>query len=243
MVPLVRAALLTLVLSAAGWAQEVVPSGIRTGEPLPALTGVDLEGNPVALSSFLGRGSVVLSFWSVHCTDCIRELDDLRSIRREFPPEEVAVVAVNTDSGLPVERVAGFVRRYESSRGPLEVAHLLDRNASILTALGIRYIPVLVVLDRAGRVSSVFTGYQTEDRARVAQAMEEGRVALGAWSESLRGRVRTLLRGPAPGGGSVEWGTFRAEAGAPLFGLYDATGWIADAAGRRDRAGEAKRVE
>jgi thiol-disulfide isomerase/thioredoxin len=115
------------------------------------LAGVDLEGNPVDLGSYLGEATLVLSFWSIHCSDCIRELDDLRSIRREFPPEDVTVIAVNTDSGLPTGRIAGFMRRYEASRGPLDVVHLLDREAIILDVLGIRYIPVLVVVDRSGR--------------------------------------------------------------------------------------------
>jgi peroxiredoxin len=243
MAALIRGIALALLLATAAAAQEVSPAGIRTGESLPAIAGIDLNRNPVELTQFLGRGSVVLAFWSVHCVDCIRELDDLRSIRREFPPEEVTVVAVNTDSGLPVERIAGFLRRYEAARGGLEVEHILDRDATILTALGIRFIPVLAVLDRTGRVTSVLTGYQPEDRARVAQAMEEGRIALGAWSEGLRGRVRTLLRGTAPTGGSLEWGSFRVEQGMPLFGLYGASGWLADPAGRRDRQQEASRVE
>jgi len=236
------AVLLVACCAYPGGAQEV-PTGLRAGDPLPALAGVDLAGKPVQLSEWIGRGTVVLSFWSIHCTDCIRELDDLRSIRQEFPVDEVTVVAINTDSGLPLGRIAGFLRRYEASRGELGVVHLLDRDAAIVNRLGIRFIPVLVVLDPAGRVSSVLTGYESSDRGRVAQAMEEGRLALGAWSERLRGRLRTILRGPRPTGGSVEWGSFRVEEGMPLFGLYDATGWIADASGRRNREAEARRVE
>jgi hypothetical protein len=41
----------------------------------------------------------------------------------------------------------------------------------------------------------------------------------------------------------VEWGSFRVEEGLPLFGLYDATGWIADVSGRRNREAEARRIE
>ncbi len=238
-VRLLAAALLLAVPAAA---QQITPSQVRTGLPLPAISGVDLEGNPADLTPYLGRGSVVLSFWSIHCTDCIRELDDLRSIRREFPEDQVTVVAVNTDSGLPISRIAGFLRRYEAARGPLSVVHLLDRDEAIVAGLGVRYIPLLLVTDPGGRVSSVLTGYAPEDRDRVVRAMEEGRVALGAWGEGLRGRLRTVLRGPGPGGRSLEWGSFRVEEGMALFGLYDSRGWLADAAGRRDRGPEAERV-
>lgn len=238
-----RAAALLLALATLAGAQEAVPSGVQVGTGLPVLAGVNLEGKAVKLESYYGAGTVVLSFWSVHCADCIRELDDLRSLRREFPADQVSIVAVNTDSGLPVSRVAEFVRRYEAARGePLKVAHLLDRDAAVTEALGVRYIPLLVVADRTGRVTSVMTGYSPEDKPRVARALEEGRMALGAWSAGLRGRLRTLLRGGAEGQ-PVEWGSFRVEEGMALFGLYDGRGWLADAAGRRDRALEAARVE
>ncbi|MBI5014055.1 MAG: TlpA family protein disulfide reductase [Deltaproteobacteria bacterium] len=233
-----------LLVAASAVAQDAVPTGVQVGATLPAMEGVDLRGQPVSLPRPSGAGTVVLSFWSIHCADCIRELDDLRSIRREFAPEQVTIVAVNTDSGLPVARVAEFVRRYEAARGEtLRVLHLLDRNAALMEALGIRYIPLLIVADREGRVTSVVTGYAPEDKARMARALEEGRVALGAWSEGLRARLRVLLRGQGAEGRAVEWGSFRVEEGMALFGLYDASGWIADAAGRRNRAAEAGRVE
>jgi len=236
-------ALVLLLFSTAHSQNLTPPVGIRVGGKLPMLSGVDLDANPINLESFSDKKIVVLSFWSVNCTDCIRELDDLKAIRREFPPDDITVVAVNTDSAMSVERIAGFVRRYEATNGALDVVHLLDRDNAILENLGILYIPLLVVVDAAGNVSSILSGYSSKDKARISQAMEEGRVALGAWSEGLRGRLLTILRGPKPGGGSVEWGSFRVEEGLPLFGLYDSTGWIADAAGRTDRAVEAARVE
>jgi peroxiredoxin len=243
MATLRRTLVLLLLFGATAWGQGVTPRGIETGGPIPALSGVDLEGNPVSLASYLGQATVVLSLWSIHCSDCIRELDDMKSIRREFPAEDVTVVAVNMDSGLPIGRVAGFVRRYEAARGKLNVVHLLDRDSAILDALGIQYIPVLIVVDRSARVSSVLTGYSPENRPSQARAMEEGRVALGAWGEGLPGRLRTILRSPASGGRTVEWGSFRVEEGMALFGLHDAQGWLTDAAGRRDRELESRRVE
>ncbi|MHB8765447.1 MAG: TlpA family protein disulfide reductase [Deferrisomatales bacterium] len=233
-----------LCLLAATPGRGELPPALRVGTSLPPLAGLDLEGNPADLGDLLGRTTVVLSFWSVHCLDCVRELDDLRTIQREFPADQVTVVAVNTDSGLPVSRVAGFIRRYGATRGDLGVRHLLDRDAAILDALGIREIPLLAVADRSGRVTSAMAGYSPGDRGRVAQALDEGRVALGAWSEGLRGRLRTVLRSTGAGGGrAVEWGSFRVEDGLALAGLYAGTGWLADPAGRRDRAREAARVE
>ena len=89
-----RTAAFFLLFAAAASAQEGVPTGVSVGTALHTLAGVDLDGKPVKLQNYYGEGTMVLSFWSVHCTDCIRELDDLRSLRREFPAEQVSIVAV-----------------------------------------------------------------------------------------------------------------------------------------------------
>ncbi|GEM_PF-1182504 len=234
--------LLALLVACPALAREVPPARLRVGDVLPPLAGVDLAGRPVTLKDLAGDGAVVLSFWSVHCRDCVRELDDLRLVGREFQGEDLTLVAVNTDSGLPLNRIAGFVRRYEAARGSLGVAHLLDRDAAILRSLGIRYIPLLVVADRTGRITALVSGYRQGDRELLGRALEEGTVALGAWGTGLRARLVTLLRGQGTGGG-VEWGSFRVEAELPRFGLYDASGWIADPVGRADRQSESRRVE
>lgn len=225
--------------------EEDIPTGARVGTPITSIAGVDLSEQPIDIKDLIGRKTIVLTFWSIYCSDCVRELDDLRSIRAEFPVEEVEVVAVNTDSTLPVSRIASFVRRYEGARGAaLDVVHVLDRNDAIVKALGVRYIPLMLTVSKAGTVASVMGGYNPEqDRARLVQALEQGRIALGAWSEGLRGRLRSILRGVGPDGLPVEWGSFNVEEGLSLFGLYDGTGWRADIVGRANRDKEVERVE
>jgi len=93
---LARLLLSLLLCAAAAGAQEVSPARIEAGQSLPALSGVDLEGAPLQLEASPEGPILVLSFWSIHCGDCIRELDDLRAIRREFPSDDVTVVAVSS---------------------------------------------------------------------------------------------------------------------------------------------------
>ncbi len=234
---------LTLVFAGGSWADEI-PSGATEGTKLPILEGIDLSEKPMDLSAIMGKKTVVLSFWSIYCSDCIRELDDLRSIRAEFPIEEVEVVAVNTDSAMPVARIASFVRRYEDARGtPLNVIHLLDRSDKIVDQLGIQYIPLMITVDSAGTVSSVVSGYDhEEDRGRLFQVLEQGRLSVGTWGQRLRGKVRSILRGAGPGGQPVEWGSFRVEEGMSLFGLHDGDEWLLDATMGSNREAETNRV-
>ncbi|TLN15307.1 TlpA family protein disulfide reductase, partial [bacterium] len=226
-------------------AQGDLPTGVQNDQPFPLIKGVDLSGEPVNLERVLGKKTVVLSFWSIYCTDCVKELDDLRILRREFPEDDLEVVAVNTDSALPLSRITNFIRRYESVRGSaLEVTHLVDRDSSVVNTLGIRYIPLMITVGKSGAVSSVMSGYQhDQDRGKLLKALDEGRIALGAWSEGLRGRLRTILRTSAAGGQAVEWGTFRVEEKMDLFGIYDKDGWKTTFSQSSDRDAEAERVE
>ncbi|TAL16044.1 TlpA family protein disulfide reductase [bacterium] len=243
-----RIILLVMALLLTGFvasAQDDLPTGVQIDQPIPAISGVDLAGNAVDVASFTGKRTVVLSFWSIYCTDCVKELDDLRVISTEFPEDEVAIIAVNTDSSVPLSRITSFIRRYEGVRGStLDVIHLLDRDGSVVNNLGVRYIPLMITVGKGGVVTSVLSGYRHEqDKSRLVQALEDGRIATGAWSEGLRGRLRTILRSSGPSGQVVEWGAFRVEEGMSLFGLYNKDGWSCSLTGQTNRDVEVDRVE
>ncbi|PLX41489.1 MAG: hypothetical protein C0608_05590 [Deltaproteobacteria bacterium] len=244
----IRALLLILLLGlCAGLAaaQDDLPTGVAIDSPLPKVSGVDLTGERVNLDDVMGKKTLVLSFWSIYCSDCVMELDDLRSIRAEFPVDEVEVVAVNTDSSLPLSRITSFLRRYEGVRGAqLNVRHILDRDSSLLENLGVRYIPLMITVSKAGLVTSVVSGYNhDEDQGRLHRALQEGSVALGVWNSSLRGRLRSILRSSGPSGESVEWGTFRVEEEMDLFGVYGPNGWESTFTSSSDRVQEMGKVE
>jgi len=241
---------LTLMLLLGLWAglaaaQDDLPTGVAIDSPLPKVGGVNLSGESVTLDDVMGKKTLVLSFWSIYCSDCVMELDDLRSIRAEFPVDEVEVVAVNTDSSLPLSRITSFLRRYEGVRGAkLNVRHILDRDSSLLETLGVRYIPLMITVSKAGLVTSVVSGYNhEEDQGRLHRALQEGSVALGVWNSSLRGRLRSILRSSGPSGESVEWGTFRVEEEMDLFGVYGPDGWEASLTNSSDRDVEMGKVE
>lgn len=237
-------ALALLLLPLAGWSQDT-PAEIEVGKPLPAVTGTDLLENRLELTPLLGRRPVVLSFWSIYCGDCVRELDDLRVMRAEVAQEEIDIIAVNTDSSIPVARIASFLKRYEGARGSaLNVRHLLDRDGSIVDTLGINYIPLMVTLDKSGVVTSVMSGYDpAEDKQKMQQAFEQGSVTLGAWSSAMRAKLRSVLRSQGPTGAQVESATYRVEESMLLFGWHDSLGFVKDAAGRTDPEPEKRRVE
>src|SRR5690606_20470386 len=49
---------------------------------VPDFTLTDLNGQPVAFSSFLGDGPVVLNFWTRTCKPCLEEMPDLAAMTK-----------------------------------------------------------------------------------------------------------------------------------------------------------------
>lgn len=84
------------------------PTLVRPGDPAPEVRLVNLEGQPVALSSLRGR-AVVLNFWATWCPPCRREMPLLDSIQAEFRGRGLAVVGV--DLNEDPRTVAAYIRQ------------------------------------------------------------------------------------------------------------------------------------
>jgi thiol-disulfide isomerase/thioredoxin len=66
---------------------------LAPGQPAPALTLPDVDGNPVSLDDFRGK-VVYLDFWGTWCYPCLQEIPHSLELEEEFGEEEVAFVYV-----------------------------------------------------------------------------------------------------------------------------------------------------
>ena len=79
--------------------------GVAIGDPAPDFELPDQHGQPVRLSSYRGRGAVLLVFFPWAFTGiCGSELHALEKVRDELDERGVTVLAVSTDS-MYVQRV------------------------------------------------------------------------------------------------------------------------------------------
>lgn len=73
------------------------------GQPAPATSGVDLDGNPLALADY--RGKVVLvSFWATWCGPCLKMVPHERELAHTYPADKFVIVGVNVDTDLDAAR-------------------------------------------------------------------------------------------------------------------------------------------
>ena len=124
-------------------------SSLNIGDPFPSIETVDLDGNPILISSdYFGEKATLIVFWSTWCGYCMREL-----------PHEIEMANKYADAGL---RVLGF-NGDESPEIASKAVEALSipwlncydgEDTTVSAQLGISSWPTLYLLDADGVVIS-----------------------------------------------------------------------------------------
>ncbi|HEY3366529.1 MAG TPA: TlpA disulfide reductase family protein [Symbiobacteriaceae bacterium] len=125
----------------------------RPGYRAPALTLVDLQGQPVSLEAYRGR-AVFLNFWASWCPPCRLEMPEIERLAASLP-EGTAVLTVNAttrESGGPAT-VAAFLR---STGYTFPVA--LDQAGQAEAAYGVVSFPTSLFISPDGVVTARVNG-------------------------------------------------------------------------------------
>ncbi|MBI5906173.1 MAG: TlpA family protein disulfide reductase [Deltaproteobacteria bacterium] len=156
------------------------------GKPAPDFTGAAPFGPPVSIAQFRGKVPVVVTFWSIYCATCLDEMAALQRLFAKYGPGKVAVVAVNEDADVGVERVKAFLDRFASSpQGKFSYPILFDAKGGVLRAYGVSRLPTLVFVDRDGTVREFIEGFEPGRETAVLSAIEK--LIAAVTPESLQG--------------------------------------------------------
>lgn len=136
--------LLAVILALRAWQAPEM-----TSETLPRLTGQTLAGQAVDTADLSGRGFVV-HVWGSWCPVCRMELSGMAGLARDVP-----VVSIAWRSGDD-----GAVRAFLAGEG-VELPVLNDPDGRLVAGLGVKGVPLHLVVDGAGRIRFVETGYTT----------------------------------------------------------------------------------
>ena len=145
------------------------------GHPAPPLQATQYLGpNPPSLTSLKGS-PVLLFFWAHWCGDCKAEAPVIARLRQEFAPQGLVVIgptqlygyaAYGNDASPDQERtyIESVRQRYYSNLLDMPVP-LSKRNFNIY---GASTTPTLVVLNRAGQVTTYHPGAMSYEELRAA---------------------------------------------------------------------------
>ncbi len=128
-------------------AQDV---GIALGEKGPGGPLETLDGKPVDLSSYLGKGPVVLEFWATWCGNCKQMEPAMRAAMKKYGAQ-VKFITVAVSINQTMDRVKAW-QKINALPGEI----LYDRKGEVSGAYDTPATSYMVVLDKTGKV--VYTG-------------------------------------------------------------------------------------
>ncbi|MGE5809715.1 MAG: peroxiredoxin family protein [Nitrospirota bacterium] len=152
MVKRILAALILIMSILSGCTNRDVPHGGSTAKDF---TLPDLNGNKVKLSDYKGK-VVLLEFWATWCPPCRASIPGIEKLHETYKNKGLAVLAVSLDEG-GWDTVKSFVQKngitYLVLRGNEEVAEKYQ----------VRTIPLILILDKDGKISKRYLGFGNEE--------------------------------------------------------------------------------
>ncbi len=137
----------SLLLAVTLLAQDI---GIPIGDKGPGGPLETLEGKAVDLSTYLGKGPVVLEFWATWCGNCKQMEPAMRTAMKKYGAQ-VQFITVAVSINQSVDRVKAW-QKINALPGTI----LYDRKGEVSGAYDTPATSYVVVLDKAGKV--VYTG-------------------------------------------------------------------------------------
>jgi len=143
-------------------------SAQATDEELQSLSLVDVEEQPISLESFKGK-VILLNFWATWCPPCIKEMPSMERLRNQLTGKPFEVVAINV--GESPTTVSSFMLELDTE---LTFPILLDQDAKSFGQLGLRGLPMTLILDHEGNIiEKVLGGRDWDDKRSVDLIMQE----------------------------------------------------------------------
>lgn len=149
-------------------------AAVGVGDVAPAFTLPNEAAQPVALEDLRGR-VVVVDFTASWCMACRTALPALAALGMRYQSRGVEIVTVVIDgSRAKAER---FLGETVPNHGMKVV---FDPTADMLKRFGAAGMPALYVIDRAGVVQHVETGYDAKRVEKLAATLDRVLAAQGA---------------------------------------------------------------
>jgi thiol-disulfide isomerase/thioredoxin len=143
--------------------------------PLAGLRLADLDGKPVGLDSYLGRGPVLLDFWAMWCKPCLAALPELDALHADLSPRGLQIVGINQDTARNIEKIKPFL----AAQG-IDFPILLDTDHTARRRLNAIALPTTLLFDSAGKLVHAQYGYRPGE------------------IDHLRAKIAPLLAAPTP---------------------------------------------
>jgi len=138
---------------------------LDVGAAVPAYAAPTLSGDTVHVGG--SEAPTVLNVWATWCTSCQEEMEALDSLKHDYAPRGVRVIAVSVDNG-DIERVRRFA---ESNKLTMTVAH--DPANNISQSYAVVGVPTTFVISKDGKLLWRHTGNVSPVLSEARKAIDE----------------------------------------------------------------------
>ncbi len=172
--PYVRAGLGAILLAAWVGGAWGAPRDL-VGKKAPEFTGKLVSGQSLSLSSFRGKVPVILTFWSIYCKSCTEEMVSLQRLYEKYGHGKVAVIAVNEDGDVGLNRVNLFLERFATTGDAPKLTFPIyfDEKSQVFEKYSVVHLPTLIYIDRDGTVREAIEGFERGRELAVFSAIEK----------------------------------------------------------------------
>lgn len=148
----------SLLLFTACRTKESAGVGITQGKQAPDFTLKNIDGEDVSLSDYKGK-VVVVNFFGVWCSWCIKEMPGFVKVFDEYKDKGVELLVV--DNGDDRETVLSYL-----NENNFDIKPVLDEKGEVVNTYKINGYPSSFILDEKGIIKYVHKGFMDENQLR-----------------------------------------------------------------------------
>jgi peroxiredoxin len=126
----------------------------RAGQPAPNFKVVTTSGQSVSLENYRGY-VLVMDFFATWCHPCRESIPHLVEMNRKYGKQGLQVLGMSADEDG--ERLVKVFADEHRISYPVALA-----GESTLVDYGVRSVPVMLIIDKKGRVADIFRGFSDE---------------------------------------------------------------------------------
>ncbi len=126
------------------------------GQPAPAMIGKDFDGKDIDIAKDYKGKVVVLDFWAIWCSWCVKGLPAMERIKQHYEKEGKPVQMIGVDCDKPGE--GEKVKRFLAKRG-ITIQQFDDTSRAVCNALNLSSWPFVMIIDQNGNVADTDIGY------------------------------------------------------------------------------------
>lgn len=150
--------ILGFILSAFSASSAQNDSGNNSNRTAPNFKLESIEREVIELNNFIGKGPILLCFWSSCCKSAVMQIEAFTSLYEKYKDEHFVMLAIATDD----EKTIAKVKPYAKSKD-YKFPVLYDTDGNVARTYYAFDVPFSVLIDKSGKITYTHLGYMKGD--------------------------------------------------------------------------------